>query len=322
MIAKPYGRPATSALRDHRACPKSRGRLARGAPERDALVVALHLALDQRATAAAGAPGSAVHIVLLALRIEPVVGLRPPADVRRDQPLGERHQRGSDRDLADALPRPDPAEEQQPPTCRGCRCRRGSAGRAARPRSPGRARASIRRTASAGSQSVPSRSGPRCASSAGSSAVGISAARAGEADCRTVAVVSTTRIVWAGRPCRRSPGWNVRQVPSMRRCEWSVGSVPVSLRSRSSRCLPRLTHSMIRQPLRLTVASAGTRKSERSIDLAGERFGQRVGGVADGVAFRHTRSPGDAGRMRRVTADRGAPDRPARRPARRPRVRR
>ena len=115
-----------------------------------------------------------------------------------------------------------------------------------------------RRTASAQSQSGPSRSGPRCPVTRASSLVRISSTTPSwyPMACQS-SLASTSLIRWLSRS--RSAAGRTRQLPSIRRWVWTVKPFLVLV----SRCLPRETVSVTTSPVRSAVASRGTRKSLR-----------------------------------------------------------
>ena len=115
-----------------------------------------------------------------------------------------------------------------------------------------------RRTASALSQSGPSRSGPRWPTTRDSPLVRISSTTPSwyPIACQS-SLASSSLIRWLSRIC--SAAALTRQSPSIFRWVWTVRPFPV----RVSRCLPRETVSVTTSPVRSVVASAGTRKSLR-----------------------------------------------------------
>ena len=115
-----------------------------------------------------------------------------------------------------------------------------------------------RRTASSRSQSGPSRSGPRCPVTRGSSLVRISSTTPSwyPTACHS-SLASSSLIRWLSRS--RSAAGRTRQLPSIFRWVWTVRPLLVLV----SRCFPRETVSVTTSPDRSAVASRGTRKSLR-----------------------------------------------------------
>lgn len=181
-------------------------------------------------------------------------GWRPTVDAPGPRPAGRPSRPES---TGRPTGRPAPGTGTRPPT--GCRCRPGWSGRAARRRgSRGEARRLLTATSSASSpQSGPSRSGPRWPTRVASWSVRTTSSMPRRTPWAVHSVVaSTARTAWpAGRASRVR---TIRHDPSIRRWEWIVQPDA----RRCSRCLPRLTTSVVITPRKSRVDNSGQRRSD------------------------------------------------------------
>src|SRR6266540_1197001 len=150
-----------------------------------------------------------------------------------------------------------------------------------------------RRTASSGSQSGPSRSGPRCPTRVSSRAVSSSAMSCTRYPTAAHSSLASTARTWCsgrsvrpGRPTAapRWPGsslarW-ISHSPSKRRWLCSVTPPPM----RVSRCLPRAVTAVTSRPVRSAAANRGTRSSNR-------RSVRPASAACSRLAASHTVSP-------------------------------
>ena len=235
-----------------------------------------------------GPPAPGVHVVRVVEAVGPGARLHRMAPAVVDEAV-----RPADDPLDDVRGRPRrrgstaaPSRGRASRRTTSCRPRRGCAGRAAPARSArGRGRRCRRRARRPSRGRARRARGVRRGRPRGRSARG-RASRAAGRGRSSRAPATRARSCGLRRHRAASDGVaSTRHWPSIRRCECRVR--PPSMRC--SRCLPRLTTSIVARPLRSAVEISGQRRSASTIGLPAEGSVEALRGAPDGVALGHGR---------------------------------